>query len=1290
MRGKGQADLKRKKMKQNHLLTYLSRQFVSTFEQSHNKISIADTAGITATGYEYPEQTGGIKVTFPIHLSMRQAKKSNEERNSIYEVSLTPSRTWKWKDAMPFVQSFREHPYFLAEIILNRAGEEFFSWYDENAQETLYEGFRQHCSCGSFGCRHIDILAREFCDRVDLSNFEAFYPKSLRIDETWNNLYHFNPRDLAKYPSGGEDFAGLRETEAVPFPARWTIRKDVRIADLLPDPRGLHEFRLGPALLPENPELNGGEYSAEIEKHFSEIRKETDSYRGAILDDAEKSGVGVKIDQKTEMVMVAEPGVKGEKTVLGAAVRKAGSPIPEMLSPRDLKISLLRIEKQDIDSYHPSVRLAWVAIRSAMLLITKGLIIPEITSFVTDSDDEGLAVSWVHAPSSRVRKFIADCEALTKPGFLCYKSRFGGFRGLTTAKIRKSGKGAFERVLDLMIEGIVSDLSDSSVQNSEEKPLPFVRGIFSGRGFNEPGDVSGESLSVRTLLGVFDGFRIFSGPDLLLKFTMSKDSSQLFLRAFVQKDGTDWPLDGGKSGPLPEEAEADAGKKDDAGGAADDSKDGEQADDSGNGASRRKRKSPAKGLTLEETVAAYVKLVALGQTRLFRYVSLSACFESEPGETVAAVEGGEKVLSFATASAPLLAGTTGVTIELPEELSSIDYPEPIATISASDEDLEETDLRLRQDPSFSVSELLHFDWKIAIGNEVLSEQEFMNHTNGASGLIKIRNKLVFIDKSQMEKLRRNLQESSKVSQAAILRASFQQEFRGYQVHLDGSVRKLMERLGEKSDIAVPSELKAKLRPYQAEGYRWLYKNTRLSFGSIIADDMGLGKTIQVICLLLRLRDDGRFRERKGLVIVPAGLIYNWLDEFRRFAPDLKVQVHHGPDRTFGEIDKNDVLLTTYGTARSDQNKINKRVWEIIIIDEAQNIKNVATAQTTAVKCFKGRCRIAMTGTPVENRLQEFWSIMDFVNPGYLSTRQAFNDEFGKPIQKDRSEPKIEQFKRVTSPFLIRRLKTDRSIITDLPDKIEQNEYATLTPEQAALYQETIKKYMEAIRGITATDHESLFKRSGIVLQMILYLKEICNHPAQYLHNRDKLKSLRSGKVQNLESLLDRIIEAGEKALVFTQFKEMGFILQDILEKERGYKPLFFHGSCSLDERRKMVKEFQEDPEKKVFIISLKAGGTGLNLTAASHVIHFDLWWNPAVEAQATDRAYRIGQHSNVIVHRFITKNTFEEKIDQLIQSKRELAELTVNVGENWVGNMSNRELEELFKFTGSGTDGEEQ
>ena len=236
---------------------------------------------------------------------------------------------------------------------------------------------------------------------------------------------------------------------------------------------------------------------------------------------------------------------------------------------------------------------------------------------------------------------------------------------------------------------------------------------------------------------------------------------------------------------------------------------------------------------------------------------------------------------------------------------------------------------------------------------------------------------------------------------------------------------------------------------------------------------------------------------------------------------------------------------------------------------------------------------------------------------------------------------------------------------------------------------SLKKYMEAIRGITATDHESLFKRSGIVLQMILYLKEICNHPAQYLHNRDKLKSLRSGKVQNLESLLDRIIEAGEKALVFTQFKEMGYILQDILEKERGYKPLFFHGSCSLEERRKMVKEFQEDPEKKVFIISLKAGGTGLNLTAASHVIHFDLWWNPAVEAQATDRAYRIGQHSNVIVHRFITKNTFEEKIDQLIQSKRELAELTVNVGENWVGNMSNKELEELFKFTGSETAEEE-
>ena len=319
----------------------------------------------------------------------------------------------------------------------------------------------------------------------------------------------------------------------------------------------------------------------------------------------------------------------------------------------------------------------------------------------------------------------------------------------------------------------------------------------------------------------------------------------------------------------------------------------------------------------------------------------------------------------------------------------------------------------------------------------------------------------------------------------------------------------------------------------------------------------------------------------------------------------------------------------------------------------------------------------MSGTPVENRLSEFWSIMDFTNKGYLGSAKAFKDDYAIPIQIDGDASVVEKFRKITAPFMMRRMKSDKSIISDLPDKIEQNQYAVLTQQQAALYEKTLDAAMKEIEG-ASDEGQGLFKRQGLILQMIMALKQICNHPTQFLKN-GRFDPALSGKVGLLFDLLDGIVESGEKALIFTQFKEMGELLERFIEQRFGEKPLFYHGGCSVKKREDLVERFQHDRADKFFILSLKAGGTGLNLTAASQVLHYDLWWNPAVENQATDRAYRIGQQKKVMVHRLICKNTFEERIDAMIREKRHLADMTVASGESWIGKLSDTELREIFE-----------
>lgn len=575
-----------------------------------------------------------------------------------------------------------------------------------------------------------------------------------------------------------------------------------------------------------------------------------------------------------------------------------------------------------------------------------------------------------------------------------------------------------------------------------------------------------------------------------------------------------------------------------------------------------------------------------------------------------------------------------------------------------------------------LDEMLSFDWQVAVGDDVISPEEFKRLMQNASGLIKFKQSYIYVDETDIERLHKLFTKDPSMSSSQLLHKALLEEHESAPIVLTDEVRALIKEFTSQEIISLPQDLNAQLRPYQERGFSWMYRNIRIGFGSILADDMGLGKTIQVITLLLKIKEEGLMQKEKVLIVTPTGLLTNWQAEIEKFAPSLTSFTYHGAARDLKQFNA-DIMLTTYGVLRSDEALLKKKKWQIMVIDEAQNIKNHDTGQSKAVRSIPAGTHIALSGTPVENRLSEFWSIMDFANKGYLGSIKNFKEEYAQPIQVFNDMQCVTKFRKVTAPFMMRRLKSDKSIIADLPDKIEQNEYALLTQSQAALYEKTVQIAMDAIEGYDDTDEKSLFVRQGLVLQMILALKQICNHPTQFLKNGQFNPSL-SGKTEMLLDLIESIVDSGEKVLIFTQFREMGDMLQRFLTERLGEQPMFYHGGSSLKERQTMVERFQNNKADKVFLLSLKAAGTGLNLTAASHVVHYDLWWNPAVETQATDRAYRIGQNKNVIVHRFITKNTFEERIDAMIQKKKNLADLTVTTGEGWIGKLSNKELREIF------------
>jgi len=606
----------------------------------------------------------------------------------------------------------------------------------------------------------------------------------------------------------------------------------------------------------------------------------------------------------------------------------------------------------------------------------------------------------------------------------------------------------------------------------------------------------------------------------------------------------------------------------------------------------------------------------------------------------------------------------GVDVLLPKGLKNLILPK--LSVKVNSESL------ASNESYFKLDDLLDFDWQISLGSQMVSADEFKQLVANGQKLVKLKDGYVYLDQKLIDSILNSVDKPIKTSSGAgLLRDLLAGDNGETPFVLNENVKSIITKLLQQEQISLPENLQAQLRDYQYQGYCWLYRNIRLGFGSVIADDMGLGKTLQVISCILKLKQENIVT--RSLIVVPTSLLTNWSKELQRFAPDLSINTYHG--KTRDNLSSCDITLITYGMIRRDIEKINQQKWDLLVIDEAQNIKNVTSQQSKLVKSIKAKHRIAMSGTPVENRLLEYYSIMDFANKGYLGGVAQFNKQFAKPIEVDRDLGKLNKFLFATKPFVLRRLKSDKSIIRDLPDKIVIDEYCDLTKSQTALYQATLNNIMKKLKA--ETDEVT---RRGLVLTLILALKQICNHPSQYLKLFDKVKIEESGKLMLLLDKIHDIHANNEKVLIFTQFAEMGKILQTVIEQQCNSPVLFLHGATSRTKRDEMVELIQTDSAHKTLILSIKAGGVGLNLTGANHVIHYDLWWNPAVENQATDRAYRIGQDKNVFVHRLVCSNSFEEKINQMIKDKQELANLTVATGEQWVGNLSDKELGQLFKL----------
>ncbi len=616
-----------------------------------------------------------------------------------------------------------------------------------------------------------------------------------------------------------------------------------------------------------------------------------------------------------------------------------------------------------------------------------------------------------------------------------------------------------------------------------------------------------------------------------------------------------------------------------------------------------------------------------------------------------------------------------IEVILPKELVNIVIPR--ASINAKVKASRSQDLadlfNNTSSSKMSLEDILEFSYEIAIGNEKISLEEFNKLVETSNGLIKYKNKYVLIDKEESKKIFEQIAKANfkSLSRMELIHASMSGQLAQYDFDYDDAFARVIQDFTKPIEVTPPETLKGDLRPYQQTGLKWLWTNVSKGFGVCMADDMGLGKTIQIISLILKMKEEGNLK-KPVLVICPTTLMGNWMKELQMFAPSLDAVIYHGAERKL-EVN-HDVILTTYAIMRIDVEELKKHTWGMVIVDEAQNIKNPDTAQTLAIKTLKADVKVAMTGTPVENRLTELWSIFDFINQGYLGSLREFQKSYAIPIERFKENSRAAKLKMSVSPFVLRRLKTDKHVISDLPEKMVLNEYCYLSKPQAVLYEKTLNEMMSKISEFSGVN------RRGNIFKLITALKQICNHPYQFLKSGEMSREL-SGKMDKCISTVQSIIDNGEKTLIFTQYKEMGDILTKVITEECGTEPLFFHGSLTVPQREELINRFQNEADCKVMILSLKAGGTGLNLTSATNVIHYDLWWNPAVEDQATDRTYRIGQDKNVMVHRMITLGTFEEKIDEMLKAKKELADLAVYEGEKIITELSDEEIYEIFTLS---------
>ncbi|MGQ0838707.1 DEAD/DEAH box helicase [Actinokineospora sp.] len=584
-------------------------------------------------------------------------------------------------------------------------------------------------------------------------------------------------------------------------------------------------------------------------------------------------------------------------------------------------------------------------------------------------------------------------------------------------------------------------------------------------------------------------------------------------------------------------------------------------------------------------------------------------------------------------------------------------------------------------------ELVDYRWDLALGDLTLTEAELAELAAAKVPLVRVRGQWVHIDQRRLAAglafLER--QGTGQMSAGEVLTlAGMPADDTVFPVPVVGigGTGWLADLLGGGVEatldpVDTPAGFTAELRPYQRRGLAWLVFLDKLGLGACLADDMGLGKTVQLLALEVLARST--VDRPPTLLVCPMSVVGNWQREAERFAPGLRVHVHHGADRlTGGELGATvagtDLVITTYALAARDATMLGELTWDRVVLDEAQNIKNSAARQSQAVRGLPARHRIALTGTPVENRLAELWSIMDFANPGLLGPLTRFRARFAVPVERYGDEDAAARLRRITGPFVLRRLKTDPTIIDDLPDKLEMKQLCNLTAEQASLYRAVVDDMLAKI------DESEGVQRKGLVLATMTKLKQVCNHPAQFLGDGSRIAG-RSGKLARLEETLEEVLAEGDRALCFTQYAGFGSMLVPYLATRFDTEVLFLHGGTPKKQRDAMVERFQSGAGPSIFLLSLKAGGTGLTLTAANHVIHLDRWWNPAVEDQATDRAFRIGQRRDVQVRKFLCIGTLEERIDELIEQKKALAQLVVGAGENWLTELSTSELRELVTLS---------